>query len=257
MKQALNEQIALLRKEKGMTQEELAAVLGVSGQAVSKWESGVCCPDIGLLPGVADVFGVTLDTLMGRRAPVEDKEDVEDLLYRRITELSRSEAYSLALRAVFGIHAGLFASDMKIPDPQDMVQHAMEGEWGMSSIAIPPITTRMYRDAVFFAANGSHGSTWMRSEEIQGLRQLLADLAEGENLTVLLALHRLTVGSDCGVSLAAVARESGLDEETVRCAFNGALRGRVTVGREGQETFWSIVGKDRDLVPILSLLQRF
>lgn len=41
MKQTLNENIAALRKEKGMTQEELAAKLGVSGQSVSKWESGV------------------------------------------------------------------------------------------------------------------------------------------------------------------------------------------------------------------------
>ena len=46
----INEQIAFLRKQKGLTQEELAGVLGITNQAVSKWESAQCCPDIQLLP---------------------------------------------------------------------------------------------------------------------------------------------------------------------------------------------------------------
>ena len=58
----INETIARLRKQKGITQEELANSLGVTNQAVSKWESAQCCPDISLLPDIADYFGVTLDT---------------------------------------------------------------------------------------------------------------------------------------------------------------------------------------------------
>ena len=61
----LNENIASLRKKKGLTQEELAQVFGVTNQAVSKWESAQSCPDIALLPEIAAYFGVSVDALMG------------------------------------------------------------------------------------------------------------------------------------------------------------------------------------------------
>lgn len=61
----LNDQITFLRKQKGVTQEELANVLDVTNQAVSKWESAQCCPDIQLLPKIAKYFDVSIDELMG------------------------------------------------------------------------------------------------------------------------------------------------------------------------------------------------
>ena len=54
------------RRNKGLTQEALAKLLGVSNQAVSKWESDVCCPDIALLPQLVDALEMTLDELFGR-----------------------------------------------------------------------------------------------------------------------------------------------------------------------------------------------
>ena len=56
--------IAALRKEKGITQEEHANALGVSAQAVSKWENNSSCPDVSLLTVIADYFGVTVDALL-------------------------------------------------------------------------------------------------------------------------------------------------------------------------------------------------
>lgn len=62
----LGNQIIQLRKDKGITQETLAGILGVTMQAVSKWENDTCCPDMGLLIPLADYFGVTIDYLFGR-----------------------------------------------------------------------------------------------------------------------------------------------------------------------------------------------
>lgn len=61
-----SEIITKYRKALGLTQEALAQKLGVTNQAVSKWESGQSCPDIALLPQIADLFGISLDALFGR-----------------------------------------------------------------------------------------------------------------------------------------------------------------------------------------------
>lgn len=53
-----------LRKERDLTQKQVAAALHVSTQAVSKWERGLGCPDVSLLPRVADYFGVTMERLL-------------------------------------------------------------------------------------------------------------------------------------------------------------------------------------------------
>lgn len=58
--------IARLRRERGMTQETLGEMLGVSAQTISKWENQTNCPDVMLLPVIADVFGVSVDALYGR-----------------------------------------------------------------------------------------------------------------------------------------------------------------------------------------------
>lgn len=58
--------IAKHRHSLGLTQEGLAQKLGVTNQAVSKWESDQSCPDVALLPSLADLFGITIDQLFGR-----------------------------------------------------------------------------------------------------------------------------------------------------------------------------------------------
>jgi transcriptional regulator with XRE-family HTH domain len=74
-----------LRKEQNITQEKLAEYLGISYQAVSKWENGTALPDITLIPTIASFFGVTTDTLfqMDEKMKNEKIKEYEDL-YNKI-----------------------------------------------------------------------------------------------------------------------------------------------------------------------------
>ena len=75
--QTMGKRIMQLRKEKGYTQEQLAEMMGVSAQAVSKWENDVSCPDISILPMLAEKLWVTTDELLGVK-PIEPKVVIVD-----------------------------------------------------------------------------------------------------------------------------------------------------------------------------------
>jgi len=79
--------IQRLRKDAGMTQEELASILGVTFQAVSKWENEKSTPDISLLPLIADTFKCSLDELFSREAPKSEQKDNKDAVTAFFPEL--------------------------------------------------------------------------------------------------------------------------------------------------------------------------
>ena len=91
MKETFGQRLCRLRKERSLTQAELAARLSVSIQAVSKWENDQAIPDIALLPELADLLDVSTDTLLGRDADVrfsEQRETDTDDIVARIRILS-------------------------------------------------------------------------------------------------------------------------------------------------------------------------
>ena len=71
MEQSLGKRIMQHRKDMGLTQDQLAEKLGVTAQAVSKWENDQSCPDINMLPKLAEVFGTTTDALLGHEKVYE------------------------------------------------------------------------------------------------------------------------------------------------------------------------------------------
>lgn len=71
----INETLARLRLESGLTQEEVANHLGITKAAVSKWECGQSMPDISLLPAIADLYSTSIDDLFGR-VQEPDKESI-------------------------------------------------------------------------------------------------------------------------------------------------------------------------------------
>lgn len=94
MESTLGKRIAALRKLKDLRQDDIAQLLDVSPQAVSKWENDQTCPDICLLPKLAQVLGVTTDELLSgkqelqevRLLPPEERKDIKDMFLRIIVD---------------------------------------------------------------------------------------------------------------------------------------------------------------------------
>ena len=91
MAMTLGQKIAQQRKAKGLTQEALAEALGVSAQAVSKWENDLTCPDIALLPKLAQLLGTSIDALLAGEdskpqtavlLPAEERKNLDDMFFR-------------------------------------------------------------------------------------------------------------------------------------------------------------------------------
>jgi len=101
---SIGNQISVLRKEKGGKQEELAAAVGVSTQAVSKWECGGL-PDTELLPKIADYLGVSIDKLFGRS--VGDYGDLKKEVAKHLASLEQDSRMNEAMEFGWAILTGL------------------------------------------------------------------------------------------------------------------------------------------------------
>lgn len=105
LKESLGQKIAALRKEKGLTQEDLAVKLDVSAQAVSKWENDISCPDIMLLPKLSAILNVSVDSLLGcesktetvQLVPKKERKDIADLVMRIIVDSSQGDKVRINL----------------------------------------------------------------------------------------------------------------------------------------------------------------
>ena len=95
-KKTLGSFLTALRKANGMTQKELADRLNVSDKAVSRWERDENCPDLTLIPIIADIFGVTSDELLrGERSTAESGAR------RELSERSEREVKNIAESGIF------------------------------------------------------------------------------------------------------------------------------------------------------------
>lgn len=251
----INEQIAFLRKQKGLTQEELANALGVTNQAVSKWESAQCCPDIQLLPDIAKLFDVSVDELIGY-TPVSTSDDIVLSLCRRIDSLPKGEDFDFTFRMAAALHT-IIISKMMIAgnmnpgwNTDDAIEHAQKAEWGYSCCNAPEITTTMRQGALFFSNNKN---LILTNPDIRRIVSIIKPFGDAENLKIAAALYQLTVHSeDAYATVDQISEKSGLTPEKVRGRLNEELLPFISAN-VGAEQGFRFEGAYMNILPIISL----
>ena len=93
--ETIGKRISENRKAKNIKQDELAEMLLVSPQAVSKWENNISCPDISILPKLSEILGISVDELLSGKkepetkfVPEEKRKDIKDMMLRIVVNSS-------------------------------------------------------------------------------------------------------------------------------------------------------------------------
>lgn len=218
----LNEQIAFLRKQKGITQEDLAQALGVTNQSVSKWESGVCCPDIQLLPELAKYFNVSIDEIMGYK-PADTFYDVYLKIKSLFEATDSNKCFDLAYKLAFLLAEGTFTKGYKeyVPWNTDKVRTEDDDfyKWGSSICNEPEGNSVVKRNSVFISSNKC--AKPITNSDIREIYTALQPFTEKNVLRVLYALYELTVNDfDLFVTIKEIAQKCRLSELAVENALD-------------------------------------
>lgn len=137
----IGKQISLMRRERGIKQEELANYVGVSTQAVSKWENGGV-PDVELLPQIADFFSVPIDFLFGRN--MSDYGDLHSALIEKISDTPPEQRFNQVFSYCFDMEQALFGERSSIRRSIEVYEKEIpESEQHSSSVLTDYGFTRM------------------------------------------------------------------------------------------------------------------
>lgn len=211
----INEQIAFLRKQKGLTQEELANALGVTNQSVSKWESAQCCPDIQLLPDIAELFDVSVDELLGYKA-ADGLGDICLRIKDYFSALPEKTAFENVYRIAALLHEVASTDGYKKRVPWKEKDYSVEevSSWGFSACSEPEGSTGRKNNGIFFSLG--KGYVCPNGSQLRDLMFTLEQFSDLSVLRVLYALYGLTLGDfDLYVTADEIAYEAHLKIEDV------------------------------------------
>ena len=253
----LGEQILFLRKNRQITQEQLARELGVTNQAVSKWESGQCMPDIQLLPDIARFFKVSIDELMGV-APTDRADDLLIRIKNTLDAAKPGTEYAEIMKLVKALHAIAWVkesakedSGMPQLDMDETIEHAIDSEWGYSSVSVPKFTATMRRDCVFFAGGER---MYLDDTDVTKISRVLKAVADRWTLSVLFSIYDRTYRNDDDFALYTdISEETDVDAEQVKSIVAGNISKYVY--ENDDKTGVRIRGEYMNIPPILSVLR--
>ena len=251
----IGEALTELRKAKGVTQEEVATALSVSGKTISKWENGASAPDLASLAALARYYETTTDALLGLGG---EKRTVEDVLKEQFAGLNRAEAALRTFeisRAVFPAsydRAGYGTDDIGpvLPTPQTYPQCRIQ----VPELYNYSVCTDDVNLSVLLLRNKSNFG-WLTDGEAQAaIGKVLSFLADPDGMKLVYTLNKNDFGYDFWAEHAAKAAGLPL-EKTVAlletaCEIPDFCAKTVAHLLSGERTVYSFRGNGM----ILSLL---
>lgn len=103
MNRTMGEIIGMLRREKGMTQKEIADMLNITDKAVSKWERGLAFPDTQTIPRLAEILGVSVEELLNAKAaPTATHKRASELIDVILKGISTAMGVAVVVLSVLG-----------------------------------------------------------------------------------------------------------------------------------------------------------
>lgn len=204
----ISQQIRKYRNQKGLTQEQLGEVVGVSMQAVSKWERGGT-PDIELLPAIADALGVSIDELFGRRQKSLE-ERITEVVYAMDPEESYDYAYKLCWAVLSGLaHISGNVRGRLYEKPEDSDRCYFSKLVSDSGIACARYSPDF---RTFFLMPEPNGSIRDNLADIDKLQKLFEAFADPDLLKILFYLYSRT---NVAVDKSFISLQTGIPEKRV------------------------------------------
>ena len=249
----IGSQIKKFRIEKGITQEELGQLAGVTTQAVSRWERGGT-PDAEILPEIARILDVTIDALFGR-----EEQSVAQVLARRLSKMPNDEAYRYAFGICWAIEIGLLQdtsimddflgsvidNPLSSKDQTDYFCKLMQ-DGGMATVRFSPDLRHF-----FMMTEPKNGINNCLSD-IEELRKVFAIFADRDLLKIIFCMYT-RINTPIAASL--ISKKTGLAIDRVeRCMetlCKNKLAMRSVIDTADGELYCYQFSQESSIIPLL------
>ena len=244
----IGEQIKKYRIEKGITQEQLGQLIGVTTQAVSRWERGGT-PDADILPHLSDVLGVSIDSLFGR-----EEQSYALSLAKQLCQMSHEDAYKYAFSLCWAIEIGLM-SDIYLRG------HCFENTLDKTIDYYAKIISdsgiadvRMTNDFhyFFFMVEPENGRIINQLEDFESIRKVFELFSDKKLLKIIFYIYSL---QNMPVATSLISKNTGIDQNEVDrcmdtlCSFN--LTTRTVVATANGDLNSYTFRKESFFIPLL------
>lgn len=229
----IGEKLTLLRNQKGITQEVIANVLGVSNKTISKWETGLSVPEAEYIVLLADYFEVSIDEIFGRAV---SNKSINDSIAKEFEGLSHAEsakksfelAFKVIRESIWRIGANTtfekVVPDHIISDNEDSYRATISSDIGYEMFINSPYTNL----AVMLFQN-ERDFSWLEdsAKDFTSLFQLLADV-DGIKIVKLM----YTKGFVPTFTADYIAKKLGIDVEKIEVLLNLGIKARICKATE-------------------------